>query len=110
VEYVQGTDAERGCSYEGWAASGFHPRGFDDPLKVVRVCLRRLKGKEAGKTETFWVLTTDLTLSAEQMLKMFLACTLVLAFHAPLDREVLWKAFRLRRVTLAYLDEASGGA
>jgi len=32
----------------------------------------------------------------------------VLAYHARLDREVLWEAFRLRRLTLAYLVECWG--
>jgi hypothetical protein len=39
------------------------------------------------------------------MLMMFLAFTLVLAYHAHLDREALWSALRLRRITLAYLVE-----
>ena len=39
------------------------------------------------------------------MLLMAPAFTRVLAFHARLDREALWKGLRLRRVTLAYLAE-----
>lgn len=39
------------------------------------------------------------------MLLMFLAFTLLLAYHARLDQDVLWKAFRLRRLTLAHLVE-----
>lgn len=147
VETVEGTDTERGLRYEVWAASGFHHTGFADPLKVARVRTHRLKGPRKGKTETFWIITTDLTLSAAQMrelahlrwsienhafralnaavnskhvwargkqaaltfevlmLMMFLAFTLVLAYHAHLDREALWSALRLRRITLAYLVE-----
>jgi hypothetical protein len=37
------------------------------------------------------------------MLLMFLAFTLLLAYHAQLDQDVLWKSFRLRRMTLAHL-------
>ncbi len=147
VETARGTDAERGFRYEVWAASGFHHTGFADSLKVARVRTHPLKGPRKGKIETFWIITTDLTLSADQMrelahlrwsienhafralnaavnskhvwargeqaaltfevlmLMMFLAFTLVLAYHAHLDREALWRAFRLRRVTLAYLVE-----
>jgi hypothetical protein len=39
------------------------------------------------------------------MLLMFLAFTLLLAYHAQLDQDVLWKSFRLRRMTLAHLVE-----
>jgi hypothetical protein len=49
------------------AASGFHHTGFADPLKVARVRTHRLKGPRKGKTETFWIITKDLTLSAAQM-------------------------------------------
>jgi hypothetical protein len=38
-------------------------------------------------------------------LLMFLAFTLLLAYHAQLDRDILWKSFRLRRMTLAHLVE-----
>lgn len=31
--------------------------------------------------------------------------TLLLAYHAQLDQDVLWNAFRLRRLTLAHLVE-----
>ncbi len=39
------------------------------------------------------------------MLLMFLAFTLLLAYHAQLDQDVLWKSFRLRKMTLAHLVE-----
>ena len=40
------------------------------------------------------------------MLIMFLTFTLVLAYHAQLDKDQLWESHRLRRVTLAYLGES----
>lgn len=147
VEHVQGTDAERGMAYEVWATPGFLHGKFPEPLKVARMTIRMLKGPRKGATETWWIVTTDVTLSAEQMrelahrrwsiendtfralnghmnskhvwtrgasaaetfealmLLMALAFTLVLAYHAGLDRERLWESHRLRRVTLAYLAE-----
>lgn len=39
------------------------------------------------------------------MLLMFLAFTLLLAYHAQLDQDTLWKSFRLRKMTLAHLVE-----
>lgn len=65
VEHHRGTDAERGFSYEIWAASGLEHEGFDGPLKVARVRTEPLKGKEDA--ETFWVITTDTTLSGQDM-------------------------------------------
>lgn len=67
VEKASGVDLERGLAYEVWAASGFHHAEFSDPLKVARVRIRRLKGPRKGQTETFWVVTTDPTLSGEEM-------------------------------------------
>ena len=147
VEHVSGVDVERGMRYEVWAAPGFHHAGFEGELKVARVVIERLKGPRQGQTERFWIITTDLTLTAEQMrelahlrwsienhafralnaavnskhvwtrgkhaaevfealmLMMFLAFTLVLAYHAQLDTETLWKSRGLRAMTLAYLVE-----
>jgi hypothetical protein len=65
VQRHQGIDAERNLSYEVWAASGFEHEGFPDPLKVARVRIRPLKG--SGKEETFWVVTTDTTLSGPDL-------------------------------------------
>ena len=54
---------------------------------------RWMRGENSGKR--FEVL----------MLLMFLAFTLLLAYHAQLDQDVLWKSFRLRKMTLAHLVE-----
>ena len=65
IERHRGIDAERGLSYEIWAAPGFEHAGFEDPLKVARVRIQPLKGQE--KAETFWIITTDTTLSGLDM-------------------------------------------
>lgn len=65
IQRHRGIDAERGVSYEIWAACGFRHGGFEDPLKVARVRIEPLKGKK--KAETFWVVTTDTTLSGLDM-------------------------------------------
>jgi hypothetical protein len=67
VEHVQGTDVERGMRYEVWAARGFHHGNFSGELKVARVRIQMLKGPRKGRTETFWIVTTDVTLTAGQM-------------------------------------------
>jgi len=65
MEHHRGIDAERSMSYEIWAASGFEHEGFDGLLKVARVRTEPLKGQEGP--ETFWIITTDTTLSAADM-------------------------------------------
>ncbi|MGH7430120.1 MAG: hypothetical protein ACREJ4_17435, partial [Candidatus Methylomirabilaceae bacterium] len=65
IERHCGIDAERGLSYEIWAAPGFEHAGFEDPLKVARVRIQPLKGEDAA--ETFWIITTDTTLSGLDM-------------------------------------------
>jgi hypothetical protein len=65
IEYHRGIDAERGLSYEIWAAPGFEHADFEDKLKVARVRIQPLKGP--GEAETFWVITTDTTLSGPDM-------------------------------------------
>jgi ribosomal protein S14 len=65
IERHRGIDAARGISYEIWAASGFEHGEFGDPLKVARVRIQPLKGNEAA--QTFWVITTDTTLSGSDM-------------------------------------------
>lgn len=143
VEHHGGNDLERGFTYEIWAASGFVHEGFDGPLKVARVRTEPLKGKEVA--ETFWIITTDTTLSGQDMrelahrrwtienqgfralndamnskhvwtrgknseetfeglmLMMTLSFMLVVTYHAQVDKDVLWKQFRLRRLTLKHL-------
>ena len=147
VERAEGIDEVRKLRYRIWAAQGFHHDGCSGELKVARVQIEPLKGKNQGKVETFWVITTDLSLSAEDlrelahlrwsienhgframndqmnskhqwtrggkapavfevlMLLMLWTFLLVLAYHAKLDPEQLWKTRRVRRVTLAYLVE-----
>lgn len=65
IEHHRGIDAERRFSYEIWAASGFEHEGFDGPLKVARVRTDPIKGNEGA--ETFWIITTDTTLSGQDM-------------------------------------------
>jgi hypothetical protein len=143
VEYRKGTDLGRGLRYEVWAARGFHHTGFTGELKVARVATEPLKGE--GERETFWIVTTDLSLSAEDMrelahlrwsienhgfralndamnskhvwtrgeraaevfeslmLMMLLSFMLVVAFHAELDKERLFRKWRIRRITLKQL-------
>jgi hypothetical protein len=145
IEHHRGIDAERGLSYEIWAAAGFHHAGFEDPLKVARVQIEPLKAGE--KAETFWVVTTDVSLSGLDMrelahrrwaienhgfralneamnskhvwtrgknsedtfevlmLMMILSFMLVVAYHAQVDKNALWKKYRLRRLTLRQLAE-----
>ncbi|HXG60099.1 MAG TPA: hypothetical protein VNO22_01885 [Planctomycetota bacterium] len=65
VEHRQGIDLVRGLSYEIWAATGFRHEGYERELKVARVVTEPIKGQ--GERETFWIITTDLTLCAEDM-------------------------------------------
>jgi hypothetical protein len=143
VERVSGVDAERGLSYEVWAAPGFEHDGFAGALKVARVRTQPLKAGQGA--ETFWIVTTDSTLSANDMrelahrrwsienhgfrtlndamnskhvwtrgkhaaetfealmLMMILSFVLVVAYHAQLDPQEIWRKYRLRRMTLRQL-------
>jgi hypothetical protein len=65
VERVEGVDLKRGLRFRLWAARGFHHAQFDGELKVARVQTEPLKGK--GKSETFWIVTTDPSLSGNDM-------------------------------------------
>lgn len=67
VEHRTGIDAVRKLKYEIWAARGFHHEGFGEELKVARVRIEMLKGDRKGQVETFWIVTTDLSLSAEDL-------------------------------------------
>jgi len=145
IEHRTGNDLQRNLRYEVWAARGFHHAEFDGELKVARVVTEPLKGQ--GERETFWIVTTDLELSAEDMrelahlrwtienhgfralndamnskhvwtrgknsedifealmLMMILSFMLVVAYHAQVDQDALWKKFRLRRLTLRQVAE-----
>lgn len=67
VEHLSGVDEERGMQWEIWAAPGFHHAGFKEPLKVARMQIEMLKGPRKGQIERSWIITTDLTLTAQQM-------------------------------------------
>ena len=65
VERMEGVDVERDFRFRLWAARGFHHAEFEGELKVARVQTEPLKGK--AKSETFWIVTTDPTLSGNDM-------------------------------------------
>jgi hypothetical protein len=67
VERVHGVDAERGIDFEIEALSGLRHADSPHPLKVARVKYERLKGPYRGTKETFWIVTTDQSLTALQM-------------------------------------------
>ena len=68
LERAQGIDVVRGIEYEIISAAGFRWGNLPYPLKVAWVRERLLKPKSGHPTETtFWVLTTDETLKAEDM-------------------------------------------
>lgn len=64
VEYVEGVDEQRYLSYRIWASGDFQWDDLPFPLKIARVEETFLKGKEAGKTVRFYVITTDESLTA----------------------------------------------
>jgi hypothetical protein len=65
VERVSGVDADRQVAYEVWAAGGFRHMGYAGSLKVARGVERSLKPRQGrGASETFWVISTDESLSA----------------------------------------------
>lgn len=65
VEHEEGIDLDRHLRFGVWAARGFHHAEYPEELKVARVTTEPLKGK--GERETFWIVTTDQTLSAGDM-------------------------------------------
>lgn len=68
VERTKGVDADRNVAYETWAAAGFRHTGYAGSLKVARVVERPLKPRKGrGASETFWVITTDESLSAADL-------------------------------------------
>ncbi|OHB74296.1 MAG: hypothetical protein A2Z34_08735 [Planctomycetes bacterium RBG_16_59_8] len=67
VEHVKGLDLVREYRYETWATRGFHHEGYDGELKVARVRIAPLKGSRKEQQETFWTITTDVSLTAEQI-------------------------------------------
>lgn len=66
LESAQGFDEQRGCGYKVTAAGDFEWQGVT--VKVAHVWERYLKPKKGHPKETeFWVITTDGSLSAEDM-------------------------------------------
>lgn len=64
VEIRIGTDENRALRFEIFCAPGFTHSGTTVPLKVARVTETHLKGRFQGQTETFFVVTTKIDLSA----------------------------------------------
>ena len=68
IEYAEGIDIERGIRYKVMAAGGFEWDGLPYKLKVARVEEEKLKPKPGqDKYETFWVITTDQSLSCKEL-------------------------------------------
>ena len=67
IEFAKGTDAERAMSYRIHAARGFYHDGYEGELKVARMVINMLRGPENGQEFTWWIVTTDLSLTAKQM-------------------------------------------
>jgi hypothetical protein len=64
VEIVEGLDAEPGIRYRVYAQDGIIWNGLKEPLKLAWVQEKHLKGKYKGQTLSFWVITTDESLTA----------------------------------------------
>lgn len=76
IETTKGLDPERNVSYEVQAAAGFHHAEYDGTVKVARIVEKRLKplppshrGSENSRPTdpVFWVITTDESMSAQDM-------------------------------------------
>lgn len=67
VEMIEGVDEERGVVYEVYAQGGIMWQGLNLPLKLAWVKMKHLKGRLKGQTETFWVITTDESLTAAEL-------------------------------------------
>jgi hypothetical protein len=67
VEMISGTDRQRNIGYEVYAQGGIRWETLAYPLKLAWVKEKHLKGKYKGQTLTFWVMTTDESLKAEEL-------------------------------------------
>jgi hypothetical protein len=67
VVIATGTDEIRNVEYEVWRVSGVTWEGLEFPLNVARVVETPLKGENAGKPQTFWVLASDLSLLPSEL-------------------------------------------
>ena len=70
VETSRGYDSKSHVRYSLRAQAGIRWEGLQYPLKVAWVEEAHLKGKYAGKTFSFWVVTTDETLTGEELREM----------------------------------------
>jgi len=64
VEIVEGLNAEHGVRYRIHAQGGILWEGLKEPLKLAWVQETHLKGKYKSQTLSFWVITTDESLTA----------------------------------------------
>jgi hypothetical protein len=64
IERIEGTDAQRMCSYQVYALEGFFLEGVEAPLKVAWVQEEHLR---TGERVEFWVLTSLEELTAAEM-------------------------------------------
>jgi hypothetical protein len=64
VEFAEGTDAERNCTFRVWGVEDLPWSETQRLLKVVRVVETFFKGKFALETHRFWILSQDQSLSA----------------------------------------------
>lgn len=67
VEIISGVDAKQGVRYEVYAQAGIPWVGSALSFNVAWVKETQLKGKNQGKTEEFWVITTDEALNASEL-------------------------------------------
>lgn len=68
IECIEGLDSERGVKYKVMAAGGFQWGGLPYKFKVARVEEEKLKPKPGQeKYEVFWVITTDQSLSGQEL-------------------------------------------
>jgi hypothetical protein len=67
VEIVSGFDPEREFDYTVHAQRGVVWEGLKEPLKLAWVQEKHHKGKYKDQTLTFWVITTDESLTAEEL-------------------------------------------
>ena len=66
VEIVEGLDAESQVHTKIYAQEGIVWEGLEEPLKLAWVQETHLKGKYKGQTLSFWVITTDESLTARE--------------------------------------------
>lgn len=64
IEFAEGTDAHRDCTFRVWGVENLPWSQRERLLKVVRVEETFFKGKFALETHRFWVLSQDQSLSA----------------------------------------------